>query len=393
MISSSVRRDATSAREDVAYLNHASASPFAPGVVEVMLRQLEAEAQLGKNAARSMAQSRLDASRKAIAELLGSAPDEIAFGETNTGLWGAALTALLGTRPLRVVTVRNEWGAHLLTLQALAARGLVEVDVRPTQADGRFDLRDVASTAAGADVVSVPLLPSLSGMRNDIGALKEELADTDTLLFVDGAQAVGQLEIDTSEVDILTFPARKWLGGPKGAAAMHVSERARDRMGGPLILDQGGGSWSFDGYVPHADARRFERYDFDVAARLGLGRAAEACLTTGPAQIEARIADLSRHLVDLWTSRGLPPFLERPGPLATGIWTFTCPEIADHGTVVSLGETGVVIAGIGPNYGRLAVEDRGADLVLRLSIHHTDHPETLDMAVERISTLIKERQR
>ena len=367
------------------YLNHASASPFSDGVAEVMIAQIEAEARLGKNAARAAAREELTSARACVARLLDTRADNLAFGETSTALWGTALCALLGRRSLRVVTVRNEWGAQLLTLQALSRRGMIDVEILPTSEDGRFDPDDLARAARDADVVSVPLVPSLSGMRNDIVTLD----DSDALLFVDAAQAVGQMPVSAAPADVLTFPARKWLGGPRGVAAMHVSDRALDRMSEPLILDQGGGTWAAEGFEPVASAARFERHDFDVAARLGMGQAARACLDAGPARIEGRIGDLSRHLVTRWAERGMPGFVERPGAGATGIWTFTSPGIRGPDDIDALEAAGVTVAGIGANYGRLALADRRTDFVVRLALHHTDRQETIDVAIDRIAATLE----
>ena len=154
---------------------------------------------------------------------------------------------------------------------------------------------------------------------------------------------------------------------------MYVSDDALDRLGCALVVDEGGGIRDHDDYfTPHEDATRFEHYDFNVGARLGMGQAADVCNKVGPDTIERRIANLSLYLIEAFAKAQLPSFLETPGPQATGIWTFASNELADPHAIADLQSHGVTLASIGQNYGRLALRDRGTSSVTRFSIHHTD---------------------
>ena len=145
-----------------------------------------------------------------VAQLIGADPRNIAFGSTGTACWGRALTAMLRSQPLRIATVRNEWSANLLTALQLQSIGLARVTVCPTNTDGRFDLNTIEPVLSDVDVISVPFVSSISGMRNPIEKLAGLAKNKGILVMIDAAQAVGQLPVNVQAcgVDILTFPAK-----------------------------------------------------------------------------------------------------------------------------------------------------------------------------------------
>src|SRR5207244_809039 len=103
-------------------------------------------------------------------------------------------------------------------------------------------------------------------------------------------------------VDALAGTGRKWLRGPRGTGFLYVRpELARELE--PPVLDLHSATWTADDrYELAADATRFELWESDVAARLGLGAAGRDALAER--RITVTVSSRSSTLLDM-TDRGL----------------------------------------------------------------------------------------
>ncbi|NVO12950.1 MAG: aminotransferase class V-fold PLP-dependent enzyme [Rhodoplanes sp.] len=370
------------------HLNHASAS-LAPGAVIAAMEQfLAAERAMGVHAAIEAHAGALDEVRRLVARLVGAEPASIAFADTATRAFATALGALVAGGARRLVTVRNEWGPNLLNAGLLGERAGLAVEVLPVDAQGRVEPDRLIESVRAGDVVALPLVPTASGLVNDVAALAAELRARDALVMIDAAQAVGQMPVDAAALgaDVLVFPSRKWLRGPKGVAVLSVSPRALARAGSPSSVDMAGVRWDRDDRFAVRDgALRFESFEFNPAVRLGLGAAVRLALSLGPARIAVRIRDLVAHAVRCAEAAGLPPPLEAGSEHGSGILTWADPQRDIGRIATALQASGVRVAVIGAEHARLALADRGVTAVLRASIHAVNSPAEIDAFVARLA--------
>lgn len=384
-----LRQDTPSASHHI-HLNHASSS-LPPLEVTAAIRMfLDAESAAGVHVALDTHAEMLAEARANVGRLIGAKPANIALVETATRGWGLALGAAVAGKARHLATVRTEWGSNLLNAVRLRADGRLAIDVVATRPDGRPDVALLRDATAPHGIVAYPLVPTSNGLVTEAVELAALAHGRRALVFIDGSQAVGQRPVDVGclGADVLVFPARKWLRGPKGVAALYVSDRALEAIGPPPLLDHAGASWTpQDGYRPGEGAARFESFDFGAGARLGFGAAAALALRLGPDRIKARIRALVEHAFGHLSRRGLPlPFESLEGP-TSGILTWPATQAGADALRAALHGASIDVAAIGPEYARLALADRKAEKLLRLSIHYFNTIEEIEASVDRMADI------
>jgi selenocysteine lyase/cysteine desulfurase len=190
--------------------------------------------------------------RVAFASLVGAEPTDVALvgaAHVAAGMLASALPDAPRTGA-NLVALRDEHQSALWPFLTLQARGyelrLVGRDELPAAVDDRTAL------------VAVSLVQSADGALIDLTAIDGH----DALVYVDGTQAVGVLDIPLGRIDVLAVSAYKWLHCPRGIAFMVVPE-GRGRALDPVLA-----SWKAapepwgDPYGPPRtltdDARRFD---------------------------------------------------------------------------------------------------------------------------------------
>src|SRR4051812_36051097 len=96
--------------------------------------------------------------------------------------------------------------------------------------------------------------------------------------------------------DMLAATGRKFLRGPRGTGFLFVRRDLIHHLEPPMI-DHFGAPWvSRERYELRRDARRFETWENNYAARLGLGVAVDYALDLGLEAIQERCQLLATRL-------------------------------------------------------------------------------------------------
>jgi cysteine desulfurase/selenocysteine lyase len=382
-------RAATPAAATIIHLNAAGAGLPPRIVTETVMEHLALEARIGPHWAAAQAQDRLHAVRAGAADLLQCRLRNIAFGDSAGIMWAMAFLAMPVRRGARVLVARSDWASNILNLMKRRSNDGITIELMPVdEHTGCIDLERLAAliddrTAA----ICLPLVASGSGTRQPVERIAALPRPDDCLLFVDGAQAVGQFPVRMADTgaDVLVAPSRKWLRGPRGEAIMAISDRALERLGDPPVLSQAGSKWtSMDDYDTRDDAGRFETYEFSVAGRLGLGAAIAHVLQHGVDNIRDVIrARLTRLHAGLSAIPGVRVFEENadePAFLTLTTGAFTPAELRD-----SLASANIAIAVVDRDYARADFEARGLKAINRIAPHAYTSEEDVDLLLDAIS--------
>ncbi|CAI8989282.1 aminotransferase class V-fold PLP-dependent enzyme [Pseudomonas serboccidentalis] len=316
----------TPAVAQLIHFNNAGAALMPTPVIETMTRHIQLEASLGGYEAAAARSTEVDNVYGAIARLINAQPDEIAVIENATRAWDMAFYSL----PLQpgdvVLTSTTEYaGNYIPYLQLKQQRG-IEIRVIANDEHGQVSLSALKEMLDDDRValISLPVIATNGGpvqLIEQIGALARAAG---VLFLLDACQGVGQMPIDVQKIGchMLAATSRKYLRGPRGAGFLYV-ERALCQNLEPAFLDLHAASLqTADTFNIRPDARRFENWECNVAAKLGLGAAVEYALTQGIEPIWLRIQHLAQYLRQRLAD--IPGVTLRDlGAVKSGIVTFT----------------------------------------------------------------------
>lgn len=229
---------------DQIYLDGHSTTPLAPEAQAAMAPWWHAQAgnPHSPHLRGILASRAVESARAHIAELVGTAPQELFFtsGATeanNIAVRGIALAALqAGVDRRRIIVSAIEHKSVLESAHSLASLGF-EVLEAPVTPFGMVDLDQLDEL-----VDHRTLLVSIMAVNNEVGTIQPlgsvvALARASgALLHVDAAQAAGKVPLDLAEFDMASISSHK-LYGPMGIGALFVSAAASLR---PLPILFGG---------------------------------------------------------------------------------------------------------------------------------------------------------
>lgn len=397
-------RAKTPAADAFIHLNHASTSLPDQAVFDVQRDFLDLEASLGTHRAVDRTVDALAQVPVLVARLIGAQPEHIAFVDSAARGWAQALSAVAPGQLIEVFVSRQEWAANLMAVANLARANMTIV---PHPVDGNWE-QAVATALDKRDrsripVVSLPLQSSFCGEPNRLDGVASVVRDAGGWLFVDASQAIGQSVVDMQTIgaDVLVFPARKWLRGPRGISVLALSARALSlseedststaseleaaQFGLPSMLDVHGTrlDMSMDAahtLSPKAGASRFQAYDYAPALWLGLGAAVATLLASNVEKVSAQILAMATGLRARMTQIDGVSLADAGG---SGLVCLRMSGVDHQAVVRRLWQGHINIATVGAVYAPLAF---GADdSVLRLSPHVLNQEWELDRVQEAIA--------
>ncbi|WP_199438940.1 aminotransferase class V-fold PLP-dependent enzyme [Umezawaea beigongshangensis] len=384
----SVRRD-TPASAGRIFLDSAGSSLPPRPVLDAVIAHLRREAEVGGYAAAAERADELADGYSVLAELLGCRSDEIAFTDSATRSWLAALDAVPLAAGDRVLVTEVEYAGNAVPLLRRARECGALVEVIPSDAAGQVDvaaLRDLLDERV--KLVSLVHAPTNGGLVNPVREVADAAHAVGALLLLDACQSVGQLSVRADELgaDLISCTGRKWLRGPRGTGVLVVRREIAHRLR-PRLVDLHSGSWTGPGeFALREDARVFELWECGVADRLGLVTAVRYLLGLGVDAVAAEVADRAERL------RGglaaVPGVTVRDqGERRSGIVTFTVDGVAADEVRDRLAERDVTVAVSRASSTLLDMTRRGLDAVVRASPHCFVSPEQVDRAVELVAGL------
>lgn len=316
----------TPAVAQLIHFNNAGAALMPTPVIETMTRHIHFEASLGGYEAAGRQSADLENVYGAIGRLINAQPDEIAVIENATRAWDMAFYSL----PLQpgdvVLTSTTEYAGNYIPYLQMKQRRGIEIRVIPNDEHGQVSLSALNELLDDERValISLPVIATNGGPVQPIEQIGALARSAGVLFLLDACQGVGQMPIDVQKIGchMLAATSRKYLRGPRGMGFLYVEKSLCQNLE-PAFLDLHAASLQdAETFEIRADARRFENWECNVAAKLGLGAAVEYALVQGIEPMWLRIQQLAGYLRQrLLEIPGVTP--QDPGLQKSGIVTFT----------------------------------------------------------------------
>ncbi|MEZ4520568.1 MAG: aminotransferase class V-fold PLP-dependent enzyme [Thermomicrobiales bacterium] len=383
------RRD-TPGVEHVIHLNNAGSSLPPRQVLDAQIEHLRLEAQIGGYEAADAATDRVERVYGAAAEMIGAKPDEIAIIENATRAWDMAFYSVPFKAGDRILTAVAEYGSNFIPYLQVAEKHGAIVEVVPNDEHGQLSveaLKDMMDDRV--KLISITHVPTNGGLVNPAEAIGKVAKEAGVLYLIDACQSVAQLPIhvDALNCDMLSTTGRKYIRGPRGTGFLYVRRGVLEQLEPPLI-DHHAASWvSRDRYELRNDAKRFENWETNYSAKIGLGVALDYALDWTIDVTWARIQDLADNLRARLDA--IPRVtVQDLGVVRCGIVTFTVDganlqdiksKLAKHRINVSISNA--------PST-RLDMDARGIDALVRSSVHYYNSEEELDRFVDTLESII-----
>jgi selenocysteine lyase/cysteine desulfurase len=371
------------------HLDNAGASLMPRCVLDTQIEHLRLEAAVGGYEAERLRQPQIEAVYDSVARLIHCHRDEVAIVENATVGWMMAFYSIPFEAGDRILTAEAEYASNYLAyLQVARDRGVI-VEIIPSTASGEICLDSLRGMIdERVRLISITHVPTNGGLVNpveEIGALAREHG---IFYIVDACQSAGQIALDVNRIqcDVLTATSRKFLRGPRGAGFLYVRNAVLDSMHPPMI-DLYSARWlAQDRYELRADARRFENWENNYAAKLGLGRAIDYALDVGIDAIEQEVTRLSALLRErLAAIPGVT--VQDIGMRKCGIVTFSMADIEASAIEAHLRENSILVSVSSPSSTLLDASRRQLPPLVRSGVHYYNTESELEALVNAVSEM------
>ncbi|MFG1645220.1 aminotransferase class V-fold PLP-dependent enzyme [Amycolatopsis sp. NPDC049252] len=381
------RRETPGCKEVVHFNNAGSALP--PAVVtDTVVDYLRHEALVGGYEAAAEAQDRLAAVYASAARLVGGEADDIAITDNATRSWQAIFYALPFTAGDRILTSRAEYASNAIAYLQVAKRTGAVVEVVGDDESGQLDVEDLRRRVdADVKLIAVSHVPTQGGLVNpaeEIGAVAEAAGIP---FLLDACQSAGQVDLDVRRLkcDALSVTGRKYLRGPRGTGFLYAHPRLRERLE-PAMLDLHSAVWTSPAeYVVDPTAKRFEVWERDFAAVVGLGAAIDYALGWGMPAIETRVASLADTLRTRLT--GIGARVHDVGVKKCGIVTFSVEGTPAADVKARLAEARINVSVSSRTSAQFDFTARDLPDLVRSSVHYYNTEDEIDLLVKAVEKL------
>jgi cysteine desulfurase/selenocysteine lyase len=375
------------ARPDLIWLDHASTTPIAQGVIHAMTAYYTRD---HGNVHRSIhrqgeaATAAYEGARARVARALGAADARcvVFTGGTTAALnlaahgWGAAR---LGGGD-RVLVSALEHHANLLPWQRIARAASATLTVLPldpvTGVDPDSARREIAR---GAKILALTARSNVLGIAPPLAEICADARRHGVLTVVDAAQVVGHDAPDVMALgcDLLAFSGHK-MYGPTGIGALVVHPE-RLAEGRPLLVGGGMVTRVTDNEAAFRPAPwGLEAGTPPIAQAVGLAAAFDLLERLDPTAAAAWESALATRLVEGLAARGDVAILGAHAPaLRGGVVAFNLRGVHAHDVAEILGSGGVAVQA-GHHCCQPLLERLGVDACVRASLGPANTSDDVD---------------
>lgn len=307
------------------YLNTGSLGPTPRSILDVVLKawhELETNpvAMSYGGAVHTLA----DKTRSSVANLINCSADEVLLTRSTTNAMNIVAQSIDLSRGDRVLTTDVEHEGGSACWKYVEKRRGIVVD-RIAIAPEDHNVKGIVERFASAikketKVISVSHVIFSTGLRMPVREIVALAKAKNILTIVDGAQAVGNTEVDVKSIgcDAYAAPGHKWLMAPKGTGFLYINKDSASKIQ-PV-------EWT-DGKTYVVGSSGIGSLPLIV----GLGAAIDAAQKRVVAASETRNLVLrTRAYEGLKKIAKVRVLSAPPGPTATNLLTFRLPDGVDN---------------------------------------------------------------
>lgn len=373
-------REDTPGCQHVLHFNNAGASLPTRGTVKSVIEHLNLEATIGGYEAAAQTSSQTEKFYDHAARLINCDKDEIAFAENATRAWDMAFYSLKFKKGDCIITSTHEYASNYLAFLQTAKDKGAEIRIVENDANGEVDLTDLQNKLdSKVKLIAITHVPTQSGLINpaeDIGRIAKSAK---ILYLLDATQSVGQMPIDVKAIncDFLCATGRKYLRAPRGTGFLYARKSILEECEPPFI-DLHAATWTAENkYEWRSDAKRFETWEQNIAAKIGLGTAIEYALTLGLPATWERIKYLAT-LLRKQLSQNKNIHLQDLGKHQCGIVTFTYKAKSAADVQQYLAQQKINVSVSLQEYARLDLAERNLPALIRASVHYYNNEDEIE---------------
>ncbi len=370
------------------HLHHSGAALMPAPVAEAVRAHLELELFRGGYEAEDQARDKLDHTYQTIAQMLNCKASEIALSESASASWNSAFYGIAQTFRAgdRILTSRAEYVSNMIAYQQVARRTGIQVSVVPDDEYGQLNLRALESMIdAKVRLIAVTHVPTYNGLVNPVNEIGQIASDYQVPYLVDACQSAGQMPLDVIQMgcDALSATGRKFLRGPRGTGFLYVREQSVDKFPPPM-LDLHSATWvAPERYELQRGSRRYELFESNIAARIGLGVAVDYALSMGLTEIYSRIRFLADRLRDLLSAVDGVTVRDK-GAEKCGIVTFSIDGADAERFQMLMRQKNINVGVSKRSCALLDFDDWGVDALIRSPVHYYNTEDEIEFFVREV---------
>ncbi len=371
------------------HFDNAGAALMPRCVFDTQVEHLRLEAACGGYESARRCEAGIEAVYASVARLINCDTSEVAVVENASVGWMMAFYSIGFDRGDRILTAEAEYASNYLAYLQLAEQRGVVVETIPSTAAGEVDVDALkAKIDERVKLISITHIPTNGGLVNPVEEIGAVAREHGILYLVDACQSAGQVPLDVQKIkcDMLSATGRKFLRGPRGVGFLYVNAAILERLHPPMI-DLFSATWvEVDRYELRPDARRFENWENNYAAKLGLGRAIDYALAIGIENIETEVVRLADRLrTQLAAIGGVR--VHDIGRRKCGIVTFSVDGIDAAEVETRLREDHINVSVSSPLSTLIDATRRQLPNLVRASVHYYNQDAEIEFFVERVAAL------
>lgn len=384
-----LRRD-TPGCQHILHFNNAGAALSPQPVVTAIKEQIDLEAAIGGYEAAKMVAPLSEKMYTGVAQLINCDCAEIAFLENATRAWDMAFYSLTFRKGDRILTAMCEYASNYMAFLQVAKQTGVIIDVIRNDKYGQLDLEDLHHKMNDrVKLIAITHVPTNGGLINPVEAVGEIAKKNKVLYLLDTTQSIGQMPIDVQKIqcDFLCATGRKFLRGPRGTGFLYARQEILAQCHPPFI-DLHSADWIENNeYRIKPTAQRFEVWEQNIAAKIGLGVAIEYALQLGLPAIWERIQKLA-HLLRSQLAKIPSLELQDLGEQKCGIVTFSSKNKSVSEIQQHLAQLKMNVSISRQAYARLDMASRHLPALLRASVHYYNTEEEVEIFCNALKKIL-----